>query len=80
MSIPPKFLGCRARITDKKTKKSIECVIGDVGPSNHLGEASLAAADYFGIDCNPKCGGSSDRSRWLYECWPDLEAEGYHLQ
>ena len=80
MSIPPKFLGCRARITDKTHKKTLNCVIADVGPSNHLGEASLAAAHFFGVNSNPKNGGSSDRKRWLYECWPDEEAKGYDLQ
>ncbi len=80
MSIPPKFLGCRARITDKTHHKHLDCVIADVGPSNHLGEASLYAAKFFGVNSNPKNGGSSDRKRWLYECWPGEEAKGFVLQ
>ena len=43
-SIPPKFLGCKSIITDMKTDKELECACCDVGPSSHLGEASMAAA------------------------------------
>jgi hypothetical protein len=72
--------GCKARITDNNTGKVLECVIGDIGPSDHMGEASMAAAEFFGIDPNPKNGGSSDESRFKYECWPGIAAEGYVLQ
>jgi hypothetical protein len=80
MSVPPKFMGCRAQITDLASGKVLDCVCADVGPSNHLGEASMAAAKFFGLDPNPKSGGSSDRERWQYRCWPGVEAKGYVLQ
>jgi hypothetical protein len=72
--------GCKAKVTDKDSGKSVECVIGDIGPSDHLGEGSMALAQFFGLDPNPKCGGSSDTKRFLYECWPGVAAEGYVLQ
>lgn len=72
--------GCRARITDLHTSVYVDCVIGDVGPSDHMGEASMAAAKYFDVNPDPKCGGSSDEKRWRYDMWPGLAAEGYVLQ
>jgi hypothetical protein len=81
MSIPPKFLGCACRITDKKTKRVMSGVpCCDVGPSNHLGEGSMALAAAFGLNPSPKSGGSSDRSRFLYEFWPGIESESHPLQ
>jgi hypothetical protein len=80
MSIPPKFMGCRMLITDQKTDKTLECVCADVGPSNHLGEASIAAVEFFGLNSDPKNGGSSDRKRWHYRCWPGVAADGWKLQ
>jgi hypothetical protein len=76
--------GCRARVTDKKSRegkgKAVECVIGDVGPSDHMGEASIALARFFGVNPNPKSGGSSDKTRFQYEMWPGVAAKGYALQ
>jgi hypothetical protein len=75
-----KCKGCRTKVTDNKTKKSVECVCGDIGPTDHLGEGSVALAEFFGLDGNPKCGGSSDESRFKYEMWPGVPAEGFSLQ
>jgi len=80
MSIPPKFLGCRTIITDMKTDKELECACCDVGPSSHLGEASMAAAEFFGLSPNPKSGGSSDRTRWHYRMFPGVASKDYPLQ
>jgi hypothetical protein len=79
-SIPPKFLGCRSIITDKKTGKELECACCDVGPSNHLGEGSMAAAEFFGLSPSPKTGGSSDRSRFHYRMFPGVRSKDYPLQ
>lgn len=72
--------GCRATMTDLKTGKVIECLVADIGPTNHMGEASIACAKFFKIDPSPKSGGSSDEGRWRYDCWPGVAAEGYVLQ
>jgi hypothetical protein len=72
--------GCKARIKDNQTGKVLDCVIGDIGPTDHMGEASIAVAEFFGIDSNPKNGGSSNETRWLYEMWPGVAAKGFVLQ
>ena len=72
--------GCQGKITDLKTKLSTTCVIADIGPADHLGEASIAAAKFFGLNPSPKNGGSPDKKRFSYEMWPGLPAEGYQLQ
>lgn len=80
-AVPPKFLGCACRVTDKKNQKVIAGVACcDVGPSNHLGEGSMWLAKQFGLDPSPKSGGSSDRKRFLWEFWPGIESEYYKLQ
>lgn len=81
MAVPPKFLGCACRVTDKKTKKVVGGVACcDVGPSNHLGEGSMWLAEQFGLSPSPKSGGSSDKHRFLWEFWPGIESEEYELQ
>jgi hypothetical protein len=45
-----------------------------------MGEGSMALAEFFGLDPNPKCGGSSDESRFHWECWPGIAAKGFVLQ
>jgi hypothetical protein len=78
-AVPPKFLGCRATVTDKKNHKTLECVCAEIGPSNHLGEASMKVCEHFGLDPNPKAGGSSDKNRWLYRFFPGVPAKGWKL-
>lgn len=78
-AVPPKFLGCKAMITDLKAGTELECVCAEIGPSTHMGEASMAAVEYFGFDPNPKHGGSSDKKRWKYQFWPGVPAPGWKL-
>jgi|GEM_PF-2363448 len=79
-AVPPKFLGCRATILDKKTDKELECVCAEIGPSTHMGETSMLVCKYFGLNPDPKAGGSSDKKRWLYRFWPGDPATGWKLQ
>ncbi len=72
-------LGCRGRITDNRTGLYVDCVVGDLGPNNHLGEASIAAASALKLPTSPKTGGSSARM-FTYECWPGIAANGFSLQ
>jgi hypothetical protein len=73
--------GCKCRITDKKKKLGVlYCGIGDIGPSDHLGEASMAVCKHFHLSPDPKQGGSSDAERFQYEIWPGVAAEGFVLQ
>lgn len=78
-AVGPVVLGCKARVTDTKTGKSVEGVVFDIGPKTHLGEVSIAAAKALGIPADPKKGGSSAK-RFLYELWPGIPAEGFKLQ
>jgi hypothetical protein len=73
--------GCKCRVTDKKKKLgTVYCVIADIGPSDHLGEGSMALCVHFKLNPNPKKGGSSDKTRFQYEIWPGVAAEGFQLQ
>jgi hypothetical protein len=78
-AVPGIVMGCKARVTDTRTKRSVDGLVGDSGPNNHLGEASMAMATGLGIPSHPKRGGSADR-RFLYELWPGVAAEGFVLQ
>ena len=65
-AVGPKFLGCKADITDTKTGKSLTCVCAEIGPSNHLGEASMSVCNYFGLKADPKSGGIvADKKRFV---------------
>lgn len=78
-SLPGIVLGCKALVIDTLTGKSISAVVGDIGPANHLGEASIAAARALGLNADPKRGGSSQK-RFKYLFWPGIPAEGFRLQ
>ena len=80
MAVPPKFMGCRATILDKKTDTLLECVCSEIGPSTHMGEASMKSCQYFGLNPDPKAGGSSDKKRFSYRFWPGEPAVGWELQ
>lgn len=79
MAVEPKFLGCRATITDQKNHKTVECVCAEIGPGSHLGEASMAVCAAFGLNPDPKKGGSCDKKRWLYRFYPGHPAPGWEL-
>lgn len=72
-------LGCRATVRDSQTGLEFECIVGDFGPQNHLGEASMALAEAFGINADPKCGGV-EAKRFTYTFFPDSTLSGYELQ
>ena len=69
--------GCKARITWRS--KSVECVVADKGPSNKIGELSIAAARAIGLNSSPRNGGT-EKAEVLYELWPGIAAPGYVLQ
>ena len=66
-------LGCKARITDTRTGRTVDCVVADSGPSRKDGEASIAAARALGVPSSPRSGGI-DAPVFLYELWPDVPA------
>jgi hypothetical protein len=69
--------GCKARVTWKN--KFVECVVADRGPSNKIGELSIAAARAVGLPFSPRNGGT-DKREVLYELWPGVAAPGFVLQ
>jgi Fungal chitosanase of glycosyl hydrolase group 75 len=42
-------LGCRCVVTNTRTGQSVEAVVADTGPKNHLGEMSVACARAIGV-------------------------------
>lgn len=63
-------LGCRARVTNKENGKSVECIVGDTGPSKKIGELSIAAAKAIGLPWNPRRNGGTEKPILKYELWP----------
>lgn len=66
-------LGCRARVTNCRTGKSVDAIVGDLGPLYKVGEISIAAARAIGINSDPRIGGEEDHVI-DYELWPDEPA------
>lgn len=77
--VGPVVLGCRGVIYDTKTDTTVEAGILDFGPKSHLGEASIAAANAFGVPSSPKNGGTDER-RFIYTFWAGEPFSGYELQ
>ncbi|NIE63157.1 glycoside hydrolase family 75 protein [Burkholderia sp. Ax-1719] len=69
--------GCLARVT--WNGQVVDCVVADLGPTNKIGELSIAAADALGIPSSPRNGGRNQPDV-LYELWPGVAAPGYELQ
>lgn len=69
--------GCKARVT--WNSKSVDCVVADKGPSNRVGELSIAAAVQLGVPSSPRDGGI-EKAEVLYELWPGIAAPGFELQ
>lgn len=69
--VRPVVMGAAVRVTyDGKT---VNALVGDIGPKSHVGEASIACAKALGIPSNPKKGGVSGKVV-LYEIWPGVPA------
>ncbi len=67
-------LGCRGTIKDTVTGKVLEAGVFDFGPKAKTGEASIAAAKFFGIPSSPKNGGT-DAKRFVYTFYPGIPAK-----
>lgn len=67
-------LGARALVTHLETGKQAVAVVGDIGPSNKVGEGSPALAKLLGLDPNPNHGGT-ERPVIAYEIFPGVAAE-----
>jgi hypothetical protein len=70
--VPPKVMGCQARMTNLITGKWSQAVTGEIGPDHKTGEAAYCLAK----ELNPKIThntGDSNRL-YLYELWPGIPA------
>jgi len=72
-------LGCVATVEDIRTNRKVSGVVADLGPNNHIGEASVAMARQLGVNPSPRTGGCSDPF-FRYTFFPDQPAEGFQLQ
>lgn len=75
--VDPIVLGCKAMVTDTKTGNMLSAIVGDFGPRNKWGEASIAVAKFFGIPHSPKNGGT-ESAHFRYTFWPGVK-NGYDL-
>jgi hypothetical protein len=69
-------MGCRAVVTNTRNGKTVEAVVADRGPSNHLGEISVACARALGIPTggtHPANGGGAE-SGIKYQLFPGVPA------
>jgi hypothetical protein len=82
-AVGPVVLGCAGVVTDLDTGKEVQVVVGDFGPAEHLGEASMAAAAAFGLNTDPRTGGE-ERPRFRYTIYPGhtlaIDGEQFELQ
>jgi hypothetical protein len=57
-AVKPIVLGCQARISFRD--KTVDAVVGDIGPSNKVGEISVACAEALNIPHSRVSGGVDD--------------------
>lgn len=85
MVVPPMIIkgvsgivmGCRCVVTNTKTGQSVEGVVADGGPSNHLGEISVACAKAIGVPIgttHQANGGGASAPRIQYQLFPGVAA------
>lgn len=77
--VPPIVIGCRATVKNLRTGKEVVAVVADSGPSNKIGEGSIALAKALGINANARTGGTDERII-EYRLYPGEAAQGYELQ
>jgi hypothetical protein len=70
--VPPKVMGCQARMTNLLTGQWHAGVTGEIGPDDKTGEAAYCLAKKL----NPNIGHNTGDSRriYLYELWPGIPA------
>lgn len=70
-------LGCRCIVTNSRTGQSVEAVVADVGPGNHLGEISVACAKAIGVSVgttHPANSGGAPSPTIHYRLFPGTAA------
>jgi len=69
--VPGVVLGCKAEVTNMRTGVCVTAIIGDVGPSNKIGEISIRLAQALGIPSGPKKGGTT-QLMLSYQVFPGI--------
>jgi hypothetical protein len=70
-------LGCRCVVTNTRNQQSVEAVVADTGPKNHLGEMSVACAQAIGVaigDPHPAEGDGAPSPSIHYQLFPGTAA------
>lgn len=69
-------MGCRATVTNSHTGQTVEAVVGDGGPRDHLGEISVACARAIGVPTGGRFAANSGGadSGIHYQIWPGVPA------
>jgi hypothetical protein len=70
-------LGCRCVVTNTRTGQSVDAVVADAGPSNNLGEISVACAKSIGVPIggtHPANGGGAPSPSIHYQLFPGTAA------
>ena len=70
-------LGCHCLVTNSKTGRTTDAVVADIGPSNHLGEISVACARALGVSTgttHPANGGGASSPTIRYQLFPGKAA------
>jgi Fungal chitosanase of glycosyl hydrolase group 75 len=70
-------LGCRCVVTNTRTGQSVEAVVADTGPKNHLGEISFACAQAIGVridSTHPAQGDGASSPSIHYQLFPGTAA------
>jgi hypothetical protein len=66
-------LGCKATVLNATNGMQTDAVVGDVGPTDKLGEISIACAAAIGVPSSPTTGGVARRVI-RYAIWPGVPA------
>ena len=71
--VDPVVMGCQGVIINLENGLSTPAMVGDEGPDDKIGEASVEAAKRVGLSGDPNDGGTSEHTI-LYIIWPGVEA------
>lgn len=70
-------MGCRCVVTNTANGQSVEGVVADGGPEDHLGEISVACAKAIGVPTgttHPANGGGANSPQIQYQLFPSVAA------
>ncbi len=76
-AVAASVLGCHCLVTNSQTGRTTEAVVADIGPSNHLGEISIACARALGVSTgttHPANGGGASSPTIRYQLFPGKAA------